>query len=255
MKIRLKAEETMRLYRDLSWLWPIISPPETYIDEGEFFIEKIKECSPGAKTLLNLGCGGGHLDSVLKRAFDITGIDINPQMLLLARKLNPEVEYLLDDMRIARMNREFNAAIIHDASVHMETLEELKAAFLTAYMHLKKDGRLITYVEEWPEHFVQNRTVVENFKKDNIEVTYIENNYDPDSDDENYECTFVYLIRREGFLDLQTDRYILGLFPVRKWIEALEEIGFEVTVGQFAPSKMPDAASSEKYPLLVARKK
>ncbi len=94
----------MRLYRDLSHLWPIISPPDTYIEEGRFFIDKIREFSPNAGTLLNLGCGGGHLDWVLKKEFKITGIDINPEHAQLAKKLNPEAEYLLDDMRTARLN-------------------------------------------------------------------------------------------------------------------------------------------------------
>jgi SAM-dependent methyltransferase len=254
MKLKLDSEETMRLYKDLSYLWPIISPPETYIEEGRFFINRIREFSPNAQTLLNLGCGGGHLDWVLKKEFNITGLDINPEMLKLAKKLNPEVEYLLDDMRVARIEREFDAAIIHDSSCHMESLEELRAAFLTAYVHLKKNGILMTYVEEWPEHFVQNRRVVQNFSKDDIEVTYIENNYDPNPSDETYECTYIYLIRRDGLLDPQTDRYNLGIFPVESWISAMEEVGFEVTRGEFALSKLPDSQSGEKYPLLIGKK-
>jgi SAM-dependent methyltransferase len=255
MKLKLGSHETMRLYKDLSWLWPIISPPDTYLEEGEFFIRKIKEFAPDTGSLLNLGCGGGHLDSILKRAFAITGFDMNPEMLLLAKRLNPEVEYLLNDMRVARLNREFDAAVIHDSSVHMESLEELKAAFLTAYVHLKKRGLLVTYVEEWPEHFIQNRTEVQFFRKDNIEITYIENNYDPDPNDETYECTYIYLIRREGYLDIQTDRHILGMFPVKQWMAALEEVGFEVTADELVLSKQPDSVASEKYPLLIGIKK
>jgi hypothetical protein len=60
MKTVLRPEETMCLHKDLSWLWPIISPPESYGEEGDFFVGKIGELGGKIKTILKLGCGGGH---------------------------------------------------------------------------------------------------------------------------------------------------------------------------------------------------
>lgn len=258
MRPKIGSEETMRLYKDLAWLWPIISPPESYIDEGELFIRKLHEYGGGkVQHILNLGAGGGHLDSILKRAFKITALDNNPQILQLARKLNPEVEYRIDDLRIARLERKFDAVVIHDAICHMTSLEELRAAFLTAHAHLEPGGVMITFVEEWPEHFVQNRTVVSQHSQGEIEITYIENNYDPEPNDGNYECTYVYLIRREGYLDIQTDRHILGIFPIADWISTLREVGFEVKEDRFELSKSPDATSLQDdfLPMLIGVKK
>ena len=49
-----------RLYGDLAWTWPLISAPETYIEESERFAALLREHSPrGVTTVLNLGCGGG----------------------------------------------------------------------------------------------------------------------------------------------------------------------------------------------------
>jgi len=45
--------------------------------------------------LLNMGCGGGKNAYNLKRNFTVMGIDISPAMLALARKLNPECEFLI----------------------------------------------------------------------------------------------------------------------------------------------------------------
>jgi SAM-dependent methyltransferase len=251
----LRRDKTMRLYHDLSWLWPIISPHEDYIEEGEFFIRLIIEYGgEGVKTILNLGSGGGALDWVLKREFNITRIDVSLPMMALAQKLNPEVEYIPEDMRSVRLNRKFNAVILHDAVAHMETLEELRAAFLTAYEHLERGGLLITFAEEWSEHFIQNRTEIKNHKKDNIELTYIENNYDPDPSDSTYECTFVYLIRREGFLDIQTDRMALGIFPLKTWSEALREVGFEVVQLQSPLANIADGLAGETYPVFIGIK-
>jgi SAM-dependent methyltransferase len=246
----------VRLYKDLVWLWPIISPPEDYLKEGEFFIRKIKDHGgPKVKTILNLGSGGGHLDWVLKRELQVTGIDISPAMMDLAKKLNPEAEYIQNDMRTARLNRRFDAVILHDAVAHMQTEEELRAAFLTAYEHLDKGGIFITVVEEWIEHFEQNRTVVGNFRKDNLEVTFIENNYDPNRSDSTFECTFIYLIRREGFPNIETDRMVLGIFPLATWGKTMREIGFDVIQIESSLANLADGQDGEIYPVLIGIKK
>lgn len=252
----LKSQETMRLYRDLIWLWPIISPQEDYIDEGKYFAQKIKEYGGDkVKTILNLGSGAGDLDWVLKKDFQITGLDISPQMIAHAQKLNPELEYLLDDMRTARLNRKFDAVVIHDAIAHMETPEDFQAAILTAYEHLDKGGVLITFVEEWCEHFKQNHTAIRNHKKDNLEITYIENIYDPDPTDTTYECTFVYLIRRDGFLEIEVDRMVLGVFPLTFWGETLKEIGFDVIQTESSLANIADGTPEEICPVFIGIKR
>ena len=49
------SQKKHRLYSDLSWTWPIISPPEDYIEETEYFYSAIREHSRlEVKTLLNV---------------------------------------------------------------------------------------------------------------------------------------------------------------------------------------------------------
>ncbi len=71
---------------------------------------------------------------------------------------------------------------------------------------MSKNGRIILCkIARW----------CESFGKGDMEVTYIENNYDPDQFDDTYECTFVYLIRREGVLEIETDRHASRPVPGR----------------------------------------
>ncbi|MGQ9675320.1 MAG: hypothetical protein ACUVX1_06600, partial [Chloroflexota bacterium] len=44
-----------RLYADLAWAWPIISPPEEYVDEAEVLDRHIYQGWPRARTLRHLG--------------------------------------------------------------------------------------------------------------------------------------------------------------------------------------------------------
>ena len=43
-----------------------------------------------------------------------------------------------------------------------------------------------------------------------------------------YQSVMLYLIRRGGTLQIEHDRHITGLFPLRTWLELMEEAGFSV---------------------------
>lgn len=220
-----------RLYNDLAWTWPIISPPSDYVKESEEYRRLIiKHSKIEVKTLLDLGCGGGHNDFTLKRYFEITGVDVSSQMLEGAKKLNPEVTYLSGDMRSVRLGKTFDAVTIFDSISYMLTVEELHAAFQTAYVHLNPGGVFLTGIEEKPDTFKQNKTFVSTHKNDGVEITFIENQYDPDPRDTTFEATFIFLIRRGGDLAIEADRHLLGIFPVATWIDLAKKVGFEVTL-------------------------
>lgn len=131
-------------YSELAWTEPIIAPPEEYEEETELFIKVIKEHSRiEPNTLLHLGCGAGGNDYTFKMHFKVTGVDISEGMLEIARKQNPEVTYIYDDMRSIELRECFDAVAIPDSIGYMTTLEDLRSAVLTAYMHLKPGGVLL----------------------------------------------------------------------------------------------------------------
>lgn len=223
------SRDKRRLYDDLAWTWPIISPPEDYVDETNEVIGFIKEYAQiPVEKVINFGCGGGHNDHTLKQHYQVTGVDISEKMLALARALNPEVTYISGDMRSVRLGNRFDAVTIFDAIGYMRTIESLRAAFNTAYSHLRPGGVFVTFVEECTDHFRQNRTSVLTNSRDDIEITLIDNHYDPDTGDTWYECHLIYLIRQRGELTIETDCHLLGLFPLQTWLDEMVGAGFEV---------------------------
>ncbi len=246
-----KPNDVRRLYKDLAWTWPIISPPEEYSEESERIKDVILKYSRiPVKTLLNLGCGGGHVDSVLKKYFKITGTDISRNMLKLAKKLNPEVTYLQGDMRSLKLNKRFDAVLIHDSINYMLTKRDLHASFKTGFVHLKPGGVLYTTPEEY-DKIEQNKVHFTVHKKSNTEITFIEHNYDPNLRDTTYECTFIYLIRRNKKLQIATDRHLAGIFPLNTWLETLREVGFTVKKLHYEHSQLP---KGKQIPELVCLK-
>jgi len=246
------GKDERRLYSDLAWTWPIISPVKDYTEETELFSKLIREHSKiEVKTLLHLGCGGGHNDYTFKKNFKVTSVDISEDMLALAKKLNPEVNYQYGDIRTIRLEERFNAVTILDSINYIKTVENLQKTFITAYEHLKPGGVFLTFVEQIAGQFKQNNTTRSTHSKDDVEITFIENYYDPDPTDTNYEATFIYLIRVGGKLEVHTDRHLCGIFKLETWLELLKATGFEVKQVKFTHSTFTEG---ESYPILICIK-
>ena len=70
--------------------------------------------------------------------------------------------------------------------------------------------------------------------RDELDVVFVENVYDPDPTDEQYETTVVYLIRDHGCLRIETDHWTMGLFSLDTWRRILHDTGLEVHEGRYS---------------------
>lgn len=248
-----------RLYNDLAWTFPIISPLEHYLEETELFCNIIREHSKiPLKTLLHLGCGGGHNDYIFKKYFQVTGIDKSTAMLELAKKLNPEVNYICEDMRALRLGHFFDIVVAIDSIAYMLTVGDLQKMFTTAFSNLNVGGVFMFIAEDIKENFKQNNTTFYTNSKGEIEITFIDNRYDPDPTDTSYESTFIYLIRLNGNLEIYTDHHLCGLFNLNIFTDLLKKIGFEVKLLKYEPPESAvepsGLAGYEQYPMFVCVK-
>lgn len=224
-----------RLYADLAWLWPFMSPPEDYTEEASYWIATLRRnLGPGRHRLLELGVGGGHNLSHLTGEFDAVAVDLSEQMLAHSRQLNPSVEHYQGDMRSIRLRRTFDAVIIHDAISYLLTEDDLSATFATAAAHLRPGGLFVTSPDLVTETFIDNFTATRTRPMPNGSITYTEYHYDPDPSDTRTETLFTYLVRQGRHIQVELDRHIFGLFSKQTWLRLLDEGGFEPSTVDYA---------------------
>lgn len=217
-----------KLYNELAWTWEVLVSEEEYPDETNFVRKMIKEHKKtSGGEILDVGCGAGHHDLFLKSDYDMVGVDASEKMLELARKRNPGLAYHLGDVRSFQLNRKFDVVMAMDMIQYNLTYSDLEKALRNLSAHLKPGGLLLFYLENIKDRFEQNKTRFKKHKKGNVEIVLVENDYDPDLEDTEFECHLVFLIRKDGEFQLELDKHRMGLFELRRILEILKDLNLK----------------------------
>lgn len=102
--------------------------------------------APG-EAVLDLGCGAGDpIACYIKgRGFRVTGIDISPAMITLARQRDPEGDWRRDDIRTLALAEQYGGIIGWNSFFHL-TMAEQREALPKIAAHLKPGGALLLTV-------------------------------------------------------------------------------------------------------------
>lgn len=221
------------LYDELADWFHLLTAPEDYAEEAAAILDVLRENVEGRlETLLELGSGGGNTASHLRAHLRLTLTDIAPAMLEASRRLNPDCEHLAGDMRSLRLGRTFDAVLIHDAINYMTTASDLRAALITAFVHLRPGGAALV-CPDWVRETWQAGTEHGGHDGTGRALRYVEWTHDPDPGDTSYIADIAMLLR-EGpeAVRVRHDRHMQGLFPRATWLALLREVGFEPSVLQ-----------------------
>ena len=218
-----------RLYNELSYLWPLFSPPAEYADEKDIYLGIIREkLGPGRHTILELGVGGGHLLSHLTADHDATAVDISKDMLALSERLNPTVQHYLGDMRTVRLSATFEVVLIYDAIDYMLTEDDLAAALTTARSHRNPNGLLLAAPDWFRETYPGKHTMHWHQDHGDTILDVAEHLPDIAADSTQVESTFVYTLRQGDQVTVEEDHHTTGLFPRSTWFRLIQEASFQV---------------------------
>lgn len=235
---------TPLLYTELASWFHLLTRPEDYVEEAEIYTRAIRSALPDARTVLELGSGGGNNASHMKKHFELTLVDLSTDMLEISRRLNPEIPHYAGDMRTVRLRKTFDVVFVHDAVMYITTEEDLGKAIQTASVHTRPGG-VALFV---PDHVQETlRLGTETGGHDSADVAgetgdrslrYLEWSFDPDPNDTTFITDFAYLLREGDQMQCRYDRHINGIFPRATWLRLFEEAGFNAQVLPFKHSEV-----------------
>ena len=237
------------MYSDLAPWFHLLTHPSDYWDEAAFVTRVVDEVAIGeARTLLELGSGGGNNASHLKARFACTLTDISADMLALSRTLNPECEHVEGDMRTLRLAREFDIVFIHDAIGYLTTEDDLRAAIETAAVHTRPGGVVILTPDATTEIFRPKTDHGGHDGDDGRSLRYLE--WVHPAVGSTYQVDYAIVARGPGDdIRIVHDRHTLGVFPRATWERLIADAGLqlvETTVEN--PYELEQAAFSARRP-------
>src|ERR671915_396181 len=190
------SAEQPKLYTELAGWWQLVSPTKDYADEAAFFRELFR--AENARTILELGSGGGNIAWFLKRDFTLTLTDISGAMLAESREQNPKLEHIEGDMRALRLGRTFDGVVV--------------------------------IAPDWVAETFQPRTTHEGEDAGERGVRYMEWIWDADPNDTKVNYEFILALKEGDELRTVVDRQVVGVFPHATWLRLLEDVGFEAKI-------------------------
>ena len=136
----------MAIFQSSARCYDLIYREKDYAAESRYVDALIQEQRPGARRLLELGCGtGNHLAELLARGYQIHGVDRSDEMLQRARaryQSGPDApRFTCADLRALELDERFDAitALFHVMS-YQTSDADLAAAFRVARRHLLPGG-------------------------------------------------------------------------------------------------------------------
>jgi SAM-dependent methyltransferase len=233
--------QVIRLYRELADWYPLLTPVGDYAEAAAFYRRLFETyCQRVPRTLLDLGSGGGHNAAHLKADLACTLVDLEPAMLTVSSRLNPECEHIQGDMRSIRLGRVFDCVLVHDAVSYMASRADLASAIATAYMHTAPGGVALFQPDFVSETF-EPGTETGGSEVGGRALRYLEWRWARDSSPEVYLTDMAYLLRGEsGGVEVIHDRHVMGLFPRVVWLDRIKEAGFEPLAVPFEHSSYSD---------------
>ncbi len=198
-----------------------------YESEAERLRAMIQARVPSPEvTLLDVACGTGLHLQYLKKQYAVEGLDLDPNMLEIARRRCPGVPFHQGDLVDFDLGRRFDVVMCLFSSIgYAKTVARMRQAVQTMARHLHPDGLLL--VEPWltPDVFETGRFDARFVDKPDLKIARITTT--------SREGTLSiidlhYLVGTSDGVAHFTERHEVGLFTHDEYLDAFRAAGLTV---------------------------
>lgn len=175
---------------------------------------------------LDVACGTGMHVARLQHDFDVVGLDIDDDMLAIARERCPNAPFYGGDMVDFALDQRFDVVTCLFSSIgYARTVDRLNRAVGNMAQHLQPGGVLIIepwiLPEDWTDHHVGALFV------DEPELKIARINHSRREDGVSI-LDFQYLVGTPEGVTHFTERHELGLFTHGDYVDAFQRAGLHV---------------------------
>lgn len=181
---------------------------------------------PDARTLLDVACGTGKHIQHLREFYEVEGLDLNPELLEIARKRCPGATFHYANMVDFDLGRTLDVVTCLFSSIgYVKTQENLQRAVTSMARHLGPGGVLV--LEPWfsPENYWTG-TITANFVNEpDLKIAWM---YTSEVEGRVALLDINYLVGAPQGVEHFKELHEIGLFTRGEYVESLRKAGLEV---------------------------
>jgi ubiquinone/menaquinone biosynthesis C-methylase UbiE len=198
-----------------------------YTTAAEQLHRLIQQHHPGAQTLLDVGCGTGRHLEVLKSFYRVEGLDINPDLLRLARQRCPDVRLHESDMVGFELDSVYDVVTCLFSSIgYVKTPARMEAAIASMARHLRPGGML--FLEPWfsPEKYWVGKVTANFVDQPELKIAWM---YTSEIQDQVSIFDIHYLVGTPREISHFVERHEMGLFTHEEYLQSFQKAGLNVS--------------------------
>ena len=217
------------LYKRLANYYDRIYHWKDYEKEADFVDHIMKKFSINGKNILDVACGTGtHAKLLKERGYSIEGLDINEEMLEVAKRKVKGAKFLKGDMKDFKLNKKFDAVLcLFSGIAYNRNKTELQKTIHNFYSHLKGHGVLILDTHFQKENLKDGHSGIDIFDAGRLKIARLSNSRVRNSE---LKINFVYLIKEKDKIDFDVDQHCLGVFASKEVQNVMKKVGFKTYI-------------------------
>lgn len=216
------------IYRNSAGLYDYFSAHKNYSEASRFLADLIRRHTDGATSLLDVACGtGGHLQ-YLADHFEAAGLDQSEEMLELARRKCPNLDFYQGDLCQFDLGRQFDAITCLFGSIgYAADFESMQTAINIMTGHLSPLGILI--IEPWlsPESYKVGTVTTDFIDEDEFKACRM---YVSELIADRSSFDIHYLVADHAGVKTYREHHTLGLFSKSQYRDAMGRAGLEIVL-------------------------
>ena len=219
-------------YKELARYYDLIYTFKDYQKEAEkvqTIIEKFKK-SEGHE-LLDVACGTAKHLLFLQDSYQCTGVDMSGEMLEIAKRKLPHLEFRKENMIHMRLEKQFDIITCLFSSIgYVKTWKNLQKTWETFALHLKKGG--VAVVEPWftREQYKIGLPCMTTYEDENIKIARL----NVANAEGNISVMDMHYLVAEKDQEVKyfQDHHEIGMFDIDQTLEIMRRAGFNA---EFSP--------------------